>query len=122
MTPKQFRRIVLGLDGVVEGAHMGHADFRAANNRIFASLTEDEKRATAKLTPEQQADFIERAPEAFVPAAGAWGRQGWTMIVLAEADEDTLGEAVTLAWQSISAAKPARPRAAKKKASKPRRR
>ncbi len=118
MTPLQFRRIALGHDGVVEGAHMGHADFRAANGRIFASLTEDEKRGTAKLTPEQQADFVDRAPKAFIPAAGAWGRQGWTTIVLKDADQEMLGEALTLAWQSMNAAKPARKRPKTRKSAK----
>jgi len=37
MKAADFRRIVLGLAGVVEGAHMGHADFRVGG-RIFASL------------------------------------------------------------------------------------
>ena len=102
MTANQFRRIALGMDGAVEGSHMSHPDFRAANGKIFATLTEDEKRAMASLTPEQQADFMKRAPETFVPAAGAWGRGGSTMIVLAHAHEDIVGEAVTLAWQRVS--------------------
>ena len=37
MTPDAFREIVLSQFGAVEGAHMGHADFRV-NGRIFASL------------------------------------------------------------------------------------
>jgi hypothetical protein len=104
MTANQFRRIALGMAGAVEGAHMSHPDFRAANGKIFATLTEDEKRGMASLTPEQQADFMKRAPDVFIPASGAWGRGGSTMIVLANADADIVGEAVTLAWQRISAA------------------
>ena len=80
---------------------MSHPDFRAANGRIFASLTEDETRGTTTLTPDQQAEFISRAPSAFVPAAGAWGRGGWTMIDLKRADAELVGEALTLAWQRI---------------------
>ena len=110
MTANQFRRIALGMSGAVEGAHMNHPDFRAANGKIFATLTEDEKRGMASLTPDQQADFMKRAPEVFVPAAGAWGRGGSTLIVLADADADIVGEAVTLAWQRISAAPAARSR------------
>ena len=53
------------------------------------------------------------------PAAGAWGRQGCTMIVLAKADAEMVGEALTLAWQRISAATPARKKAAAKKPKKP---
>jgi hypothetical protein len=104
MTPKAFRRIALGMPGAVEGSHMGHPDFRAANGKIFATLTEDETRGMASLTPDEQFEFMKRAPEVFVPAAGAWGRQGSTMIVLAKADEEIVGEAVTLAWKRISVA------------------
>ncbi len=90
---------------------MGHPDFRAANGKIFATLTEDETRGMASLTPDEQFECMKRAPEVFVPAAGAWGRQGATMIVLAKADEEMVGEAVTLAWRSASAKAPARRRA-----------
>jgi hypothetical protein len=103
MTASQFRRIVLGLPGVVEASHMSHPDFRAANGRIFATLNEDETRGMASLTPEQQADFLARAPKAFMPAAGAWGRGGSTMIELKSAAAEMVGEAVTMAWQRVSA-------------------
>jgi hypothetical protein len=116
MTANQFRRIVLGLPDVVEASHMSHPDFRAANGRIFASLTEDETRGTTTLTPDQQVEFMSRAPEAFVPAAGAWGRGGWTMIALKSADTELVGEALTLSWQRIGAlpASKSRPKKAKK--------
>ena len=94
---------------------MSHPDFRAANGRIFATLNEDNTRGMASLTPEQQADLIARAPETFVPASGAWGRNGSTMIVLKNADAEMVGEAVTMAWQRISAL-PASKSKAKKKA------
>ena len=103
MTATQFRRIALGMEGAIERAHMNHPDFRAANGKIFATLNEDQTRGMASLTPELQADFMKRAPSVFVPAAGAWGRGGSTMIVLANADAEIVGEAVTLAWQRISA-------------------
>ena len=105
MTPKAFRRIALGFDGAYEHQHMGHPDFRTAKGRIFATLTEDEKRGMASLTPEEQAGFLERAPDVFVPAAGAWGRGGSTMIVLKDADEEIVGEALTLAWRRVEQAK-----------------
>lgn len=111
MTPNQFRRIALGFDGAVEASHMSHPDFRAPNGKIFATLNEDLTRGMAALSPEQQAELIERAPEVFVPAAGAWGRGGSTMIVLAKADAELVGEALTLAYRSACAKAPARPRA-----------
>lgn len=102
MTTKDFRRIALGLEGAVEGAHMGHPDFRA-HGRIFASIQSAE-RGMVKLTPEQQADFVASHPDAFVPESGAWGRQGCTRVVFTAAGEEAVGEAITLAWQNAATA------------------
>ena len=65
----------------------------------------------ASLTPEQQADLIARAPKTFIPAAGAWGRGGSTMIELKSAEAEIVGEAVTLAWQRVSALPPSKSKA-----------
>jgi hypothetical protein len=111
MTPNDFRRIALGMQGAVEGAHMAHPDFRA-NGRIFATIAPDAKWGMVKLSPEQQQEFVSAEPDTFVPATGAWGRSGCTMVQFATADGDTVGEAMTLAWQgtvklkSTSKAKP----------------
>jgi hypothetical protein len=98
------------MNGAIEGAHMGHPDFRA-NGRIFATLYPDGKAGMVKVTPEQQQELVAADPAAFVPASGAWGRQGCTTVRLASVDEDTLGSAMTLAWQNS-----ARPRAASRAA------
>jgi hypothetical protein len=99
VTPNQFRRIALGLNGAIEGSHMAHPDFRA-NGRIFATLYPDNARGMVKLTPEQQQEFIRADAAIFEPASGAWGRQGCTTVRLSAADEATVGEAMTLAWQA----------------------
>jgi len=104
VTANQFRRIALGMEGASEGQHMGHPDFRV-NGRIFATLTEDGSRGMVQLTPEQQQEFMSASPDTFVPAAGAWGRGGSTMVQLENVDGDTLGEAMTLAWQKAVAVK-----------------
>src|SRR5437763_9887870 len=112
MTPNQFRRIALGMDGAVESAHMNHPDFRA-NGRIFATIAPDGVRGMVKLTPAQQAAFVRADAATFEPAAGAWGRGGSTMVRFASADAETVGEAMTLAWQGVMNAKA--PAAKKKK-------
>ena len=119
MTPNQFRKIALGFDGAVEASHMDHPDFRAANGRIFATLNEDETRGMAALTPDQQADLMARAPQMFVPAAGAWGRGGATMIDLKNAQAEIVGEAVTLAWQRVSALPASKRRSVKRSPKRP---
>jgi hypothetical protein len=109
MTADDFREIALGLDGVVERAHMGHPDFRA-NGRIFASLSGNEEWGVVKLTPEEQKEFLRSHAKALVPASGAWGRQGWTQIRLDAADRATTRTALVLAWQNIQQKPAARPR------------
>lgn len=98
-TAQRFRRMALALEGAVEGAHMGHPDFRV-DTRIFASLHDDNQFGMVKLTPDQQAAFLEDHPAAFAPEAGAWGRSGCTRVILKTVDEDALGEALTLAWRN----------------------
>jgi hypothetical protein len=99
VTAQRFRRLALALDGAVEGAHMGHPDFRV-DKRIFASLQSGDQFGMVKLTPDQQSLFIEDHPAAFAPEAGAWGRAGCTRVILGAVGEEALGEALTLAWQN----------------------
>jgi hypothetical protein len=76
MTPADFKRIALSLDGAEEGSHMGAVDFRVGG-RIFATLASQAKGyGNLILTPEQQAAFIEELPEVFVPVAGGMGAHG----------------------------------------------
>ena len=100
LSPDEFRRIALRLQDASEGAHMAHPDFRA-HGRIFATLHPSGETGMVKLTPEQQKDFLREHPAAFVPSSGAWGRQGCTTVCLDAVDEETLGAAMTLAWQNI---------------------
>ena len=103
MTPNDFRRIALAMQDAVEGQHMAHPDFRASG-RIFATLHPDGRQGMVTLSPEQQQLFMRDHPTMFTPASGAWGRQGCTMVKLSAADEETIGEAMTLAWQAAVAA------------------
>ena len=107
MTAAGFRRIVLMLDGAVEGAHMGHPDFRVGG-RIFATLHPGEKEGMVKLAPDQQQNFVRDHPKIFAPENGAWGLQGCTRVHLAAAKEEILGEAMTRAWQQAIALGPTR--------------
>ncbi len=99
MTPSDFRRIALSLEGAEESSHMGAADFRVGG-RIFATLASvAEGYGNLMLTPEQQAAFIADAPEVFLPVHGGWGKGGATHIRLAVATEETLAGALQTAWK-----------------------
>jgi hypothetical protein len=98
MTPSQFRRIALSLPEAIEGAHMGHADFRVGD-KIFATLGHpDHGYGMVQLKPDQQALLVATSPEVFTPVPGGWGRQGSTHVRLAAADAATLRNALTMAW------------------------
>jgi hypothetical protein len=95
-----FRRVALSLPEAVEGAHMGHADFRVGG-KIFATLgAPDESFGAVMLTPEQQRAFVETYPEAFVPVKGGWGLRGATNVILKGASEKTLRPALVAAWRN----------------------
>jgi len=99
MTPADFKRIALSLEGAQEGSHMGAVDFRVGG-RIFATLaSQAHGYGNLVLTPEEQAAFVEELPEVFVPIAGGWGRMGMTHIVLEKASEDLLRGALQTAWR-----------------------
>ncbi len=98
MNVADFRRIALSFDGAVESSHMGAPDFRVGG-KIFATLASQKQGyGNLKLTPEQQAEFVQELPEVFLPIHGGWGRMGMTHIRLAKANEDVLTGALRAAW------------------------
>jgi hypothetical protein len=114
MTIGDFRRIALSMPGASENSHMAHPDFRA-NGKIFATLGYPDKRwGMVKLTAEQQREFVLAEPQAFIPVKGTWGAKGATSVRLDQADEESLGAAMTAACRNV----PVKP--ATKTKSKPR--
>jgi len=98
ITAAQWRKLALSLPETEEKSHFGQPDFRV-KNKIFAGLSPDGKRGTLKLGLEAQAMVLEGKPGAFSPAAGAWGRKGWTHVVLARVKATELEELVAEAWR-----------------------
>lgn len=105
MTPDDFRRMALAMKGVVEGSHQGHPDFRA-HRRVIASLHHSGERGMVKLSREDQANLIQEQPEVFEAEAGAWGDQGCTGVWLPNADEESVGWALTRACAATAQVKP----------------
>jgi hypothetical protein len=81
---------------------MAHPDFRV-RNKVFASLgVPDAGWGMVKLTPEQQEVVMEAEPDAFKPAAGAWGRRGSTHVRLGAVDGRTLRSVLVMAWRTTA--------------------
>jgi hypothetical protein len=94
-----FRRTALAFPGAEERAHMGHPDFRVGG-KIFATLHAPEKGTGAvMLLPEQQELAMAAEPEAFSPAAGAWGRGGSTVVRLDAVSDEWLERTLDWAWR-----------------------
>ena len=99
MTPAQFRRLALGFPDVVEGSHLGHADFRVGK-RIFATLGyPDDRYAVVMLSPTDQDLIVRDHPESFAPVKGAWGASGSTTVTLAKARAHDTTTALEAAWR-----------------------
>jgi hypothetical protein len=99
MTAADFRRIALSLEGVEEYSHAGLPAFRVGGRKFASLASQAEGYGNLMLTPEQQAAFVEEAPEIFLPIPGGFGRMGHTHIRLAAASEDVLAGALRTAWK-----------------------
>ena len=88
---------------------MGHPDFRA-NGRIFATLQADERIGMVKVAPAEQAVLLRDHPDIFTPAAGAWGRQGCTLVQLERASSRVVRPAMQLAYQAAVSRPAPKPR------------
>ena len=103
MTPQEFRAIALGFPGAIESEHMDHPDFRI-NGRVFATLGyPDDGWGMVKLTPAQQASFIEKTPGVFDRSNGAWGKSGSTIVRLGLAKKPLVKAALKAAFNNIAA-------------------
>ena len=100
MTAAEFRSLALALPEVSESSHGGHPDFRVAG-RVFASLgAPDDEWGMVALTPEEQAQRLAQFPKVFRPAAGAWGRRGYTAVLLASADAPAIQQVLAAAHET----------------------
>ena len=100
-----FRRIALSFPGAEERAHMNHPDFRVGG-KIFATLgSPGQQWGMVALLPEQQELALEAEPEAFKPAAGAWGRGGSTLVKLDQISDEWLERTLDWAWTKRAPAK-----------------
>ncbi len=102
MTAQDFRHLALACPQAIEASHMGHPDFRVGG-KIFATLGyPDEQWGVVKLTARDQLLFMAIDPDVFVPAKGAWGRQGSTQIRLRTARRAWVRKALDAAWRGVA--------------------
>jgi hypothetical protein len=96
-----IRRLALALPETTESAHFGTPDFRVGG-KIFATARLGEPVAMVKLPPHIQEAMLQAHPGVFIPAAGAWGRGGSTLVDTEKVDPDLLKELLALAWRQVA--------------------
>ena len=101
VTVAQMRKLAMALPDVEEKSHFEQPDFRV-RGKIFASLSRDGKHGTLKLPPDVQAMVLDARPKVFSPAAGAWGRSGWTRVVLSRARLAELETLLAESWRLVA--------------------
>jgi hypothetical protein len=99
MTTDDFRSIALSMPGAEESNGLGYPNFRAGRGS-FATL--EDSVAVLRLTRDQQAGFMAKAPEVFAPVSSGWGRLGSTIVQLEAADEAMLRDALATAWRNVN--------------------
>ena len=93
------RRIALACPEAVEGAHMGHPDFRVGG-KIFMTLWSADKRAVVKLPVADQHALVQMDPDAFT--LGGWAHQGWTCVHLGRVNTAQLRVLANAAWRNVA--------------------
>jgi hypothetical protein len=99
MTAADFRKIALSMEGVEEYSHAGLPAFRVGGRKFASLASQAGGYGNLMLTLEQQAAFVEEAPEIFLPIPGGWGKMGHTHIRLAAASKDVLTGVLRTAWK-----------------------
>jgi hypothetical protein len=99
MTATDFRRIALSLEGVEEYSHAGLPAFRVGGRKFASLASQTEGYGNLMLTLEEQAAFVEEAPEIFLLIPGGWGKMGHTHVRLSVTSEDVLTGALRTAWK-----------------------
>jgi hypothetical protein len=96
-----MRKLAMALPAVEEKSHFEQPDFRV-RGKIFAGLSRDGKSCNLKLPPEVQAMVLDAKPNVFSPAAGAWGRSGWTSVQLSRVRLAELEALLLESWRLIA--------------------
>lgn len=86
------------LEGVTEKEHFGSYGFYA-HKRMFATFWKGKNQVNLRLSREDQKRFLEE-PEAFEEIPNAWGKQGWTTVLLEFIDRDSFKDALKSAWKA----------------------
>lgn len=111
---KEFRKLALSFPGTVELPHFEKASFRIGK-KIFATLSEKEKKACLKLSLIDQDVFAIFDKSTIYPVPNKWGKQGWTFVELTRIKKKMLIDALTTAYSEVAPKRPGKQYSSKDK-------
>jgi len=102
ITVQTFRKLALAFDESEEQLHIGKISF-LIKKKTFATLNEKQRRATLKLSENDQSIFSMYGEKTAVfPVPNKWGKHGWTHFLLNKLDDEFLNDALTAAYSEAA--------------------
>lgn len=93
--------MALSFPNVLEKPHFEKTSFRV-EDKIFATLVEDTKIATLKLSKSDQDEFCSIHGSAIYPVHNKWGEKGWTIVELKSISEELIMEIRTASYNQVN--------------------
>lgn len=101
MDPQHVRAMALDMPGPAVKEHFGRPVY-SVKKKTYLTVWDLEERAVVKLSPAQQAAFMDEHPDAFAPVPQKLGKYGWTSMYLAHVNERLFRYAMDLAWRNVA--------------------
>lgn len=106
VTPAQFKELAMSLPEVAEGPHHTTGVFAfKVSKKVFATLNTNENRCCLKFSEIDQSVFCAFDSSVIYPVPNKWGKQGWTLINLANIKKEMLLDALTTAYCTVASPK-----------------
>lgn len=93
--------IAISFDEVTEEPHFEKTSFRV-NKKIFATMNEQEKRMTVRLSVLDQDMFCSFDKNVIYPVPNGWGKHGWTHVNLKTIRKEMLKDVLTVAYCTVA--------------------
>lgn len=97
----KIRQIALSMPATSEHPHADKRSFKVGK-KVFATYNGPYNRVCVKLSELDQDAFCSFDASVIYPVPNKWGKQGWTLINLAAVQEETLADALTVAYCTVA--------------------
>ena len=105
MNSDEALSLALTLPETKSAPHFDRTAVKVLKGRILATFGAGGD-MNVKLSLDEQALYVESAPEAVSVISGGWGRMGWTQVKLVKADAPLVRSILAAAWRNAAPKKP----------------